>query len=77
MYHKVHAFYLISRGSIMEEEHMLGWNIPPEHGSIVHPHWKQFLAPDMGSHFVMAAIYTMLMIMNVFGNCIVIYLFFT
>lgn len=54
---------------------MLGWNIPPEHGSILHPHWKQYPAPDMGTHFVMAAIYAMLMIVSVFGNFIVTYLF--
>nr|QCC70517.1 blue opsin [Matsumurasca onukii] len=64
-------------GNIMEEEHMLGWNIPPEHGSLVHPHWKQFQAPDMGTHFMFAAIYGMLMIMSVLGNFIVIYLYFT
>lgn len=59
----------------MEDEHMLGWNIPPEHVSILHPHWKQYPAPDMGTHFVMAAIYAMLMIVSVFGNFIVTYLF--
>ncbi|XP_054288542.1 opsin-3-like [Macrosteles quadrilineatus] len=68
---------LAFRGGMMEEEHMLGWNIPPEHAGLVHPHWKQFLAPDLSSHFMLAAIYSMLMIMNTSGNFIVIYLFFT
>ncbi|XP_046659782.1 opsin-3-like [Homalodisca vitripennis] len=70
---------LAYRGSSMmdAEDHMLGWNIPPEFASLVHPHWKQFPAVDMGSHFMMAAIYAMLMIMSLLGNFIVIYLFFT
>nr|BAO03865.1 blue opsin [Nephotettix cincticeps] len=66
---------LAFRGGMMEEDHMLGWNIPPEHAGLVHPHWKQFTAPDLSSHFMLAAIYTMLIITSVLGNCIVIYLF--
>uniref|UniRef100_A0A1B6CCX1 G-protein coupled receptors family 1 profile domain-containing protein n=1 Tax=Clastoptera arizonana TaxID=38151 RepID=A0A1B6CCX1_9HEMI len=62
---------------VENQEHLLGWNIPPEHGELVHNHWKGFLAPDLGAHFLLAAVYTLLMFSNILGNSIVIYLFFT
>ena len=61
----------------MEETHLLGWNIPPEHADIVHPHWKGYEAPDLSSHFLMAVCYTVLMFTSILGNWIVIHLFFT
>nr|QLF98403.1 BW [Diaphorina citri] len=61
----------------IEEQHMLGWNIPPEHADLVHIHWRNYPAPDNVWHFVMAAVYFILMLLSTSGNGIVIYLFMT
>ncbi|CAH0385630.1 unnamed protein product [Bemisia tabaci] len=56
---------------------MLGWNVPPEHMDMVHPHWRAFPnIPEMW-HLMLGAIYFILMIVSTLGNGIVIYLFFT
>uniref|UniRef100_A0A8D9EIQ1 Opsin, blue-sensitive n=2 Tax=Cacopsylla melanoneura TaxID=428564 RepID=A0A8D9EIQ1_9HEMI len=67
--------YLAQR--FMEEQHMLGWNIPPEHGELVHIHWRNYHAPENTWHFIMAAVYFCLMLLSTSGNGIVIYLFMT
>lgn len=61
----------------MEEQHMLGWNIPPEHADLVHIHWRNYPAPDNIWHFIMAGVYFTLMLLSTSGNGIVIYLFMT
>lgn len=59
------------------QEHLLGWNIPPEHAGLVHPHWRGFLAPGKYWHIGLALIYFMLMIISCVGNGCVIWIFTT
>ncbi|XP_077297014.1 opsin-3-like [Arctopsyche grandis] len=58
-------------------EHILGWNFPPEHQELVHPHWRNYEAPSKYWHFGLALIYLMLMTMSMTGNGIVIWIFST
>ncbi|KAH9638974.1 hypothetical protein HF086_000900 [Spodoptera exigua] len=58
-------------------EHMLGWNIPEEHQDLVHDHWRNFPAVNKYWHYVLALIYTMLMVTSLLGNGIVIWIFGT
>jgi r-opsin len=58
-------------------EPILGWNFPPEHQELVHPHWRNFVAPSKYWHFGLALIYLMLMTMSFLGNGIVIWIFST
>ncbi|XP_033210608.1 opsin, blue-sensitive-like [Belonocnema kinseyi] len=59
------------------QEHLLGWNIPPEHLEMVHPHWRGFLAPAKYWHISLAIIYFMLMVLSAVGNGCVIWIFTT
>nr|AAD34223.1 rhodopsin [Papilio glaucus] len=58
-------------------EHMMGWNIPEEHQAMVHAHWRSFPAVSKYYHFILALIYTMLMVTSLIGNGIVIWIFST
>ncbi|XP_013192766.2 opsin-3 [Amyelois transitella] len=58
-------------------DHMLGWNIPEEHQDLVHEHWRNFPAVSKYWHYVLALIYTVLMITSLTGNGIVIWIFGT
>ncbi|XP_029041874.1 opsin, blue-sensitive [Osmia bicornis bicornis] len=58
-------------------ERFLGWNVPPEHSDLVHPHWRAFLAPGKYWHIGLALIYTMLLVMSYVGNFCVIWIFST
>lgn len=58
-------------------ERFLGWNVPPEHSDLVHPHWRGFMAPGKFWHMGLALIYTMMFIMSVVGNGCVIWIFST
>ncbi|XP_046736196.1 opsin, blue-sensitive [Diprion similis] len=59
------------------QERLLGWNVPPEHSDLVHPHWRGFLAPGKYWHISLALVYFMLMIMSVVGNGCVVWIFTT
>ncbi|XP_013140256.1 PREDICTED: opsin-3 [Papilio polytes] len=58
-------------------EHMMGWNIPEEHQAMVHAHWRSFPSVSKYYHFILALIYTMLMVTSLIGNGIVIWIFST
>lgn len=59
------------------QERLLGWNIPPEHSELVHPHWRGFLAPGKYWHIGLALLYFMLMILSAVGNGCVVWIFTT
>ncbi|OXU30644.1 hypothetical protein TSAR_003940 [Trichomalopsis sarcophagae] len=59
------------------QEHLLGWNHPPEHMDIVHPHWRGFLAPGKYWHIGLALIYFMLLVLSFVGNGCVVWIFST
>ena len=59
------------------QEHLLGWNIPPEHSDMVHPHWRGFLAPAKYWHIGLALVYFMLMVLSLVGNGCVVWIFTT
>ncbi|XP_012257660.1 opsin, blue-sensitive [Athalia rosae] len=59
------------------QERLLGWNVPPEHAELVHPHWRGFLAPGKFWHIGLALIYFMLMVMSLVGNGCVVWIFTT
>ncbi|XP_076757600.1 rhodopsin 5 [Xylocopa sonorina] len=58
-------------------ERFLGWNVPPEHSELVHPHWRGFIAPAKYWHIGLALIYLMLLVMSVVGNFCVVWIFST
>lgn len=58
-------------------DHLLGWNHPPEHMDIVHPHWRGFLAPGKYWHIGLALIYFMLLVLSFVGNGCVVWIFST
>lgn len=58
-------------------ERFLGWNVPPEHSDLVHPHWRGFIAPGKFWHMGLALIYFMMFIMSIVGNGCVIWIFST
>ncbi|XP_076626180.1 rhodopsin 5 [Colletes latitarsis] len=58
-------------------ERFLGWNVPPDHSDLVHPHWRGYLAPGKYWHIGLALIYTMLTVMSFVGNGCVIWIFST
>ncbi|XP_012060728.1 PREDICTED: opsin, blue-sensitive-like [Atta cephalotes] len=58
-------------------QHFLGWNFPPEHADLVHPHWRVFLAPGRLWHVALALIYFLLLMLSLLGNGIVIWIFST
>nr|XP_033336141.1 opsin, blue-sensitive [Megalopta genalis] len=58
-------------------ERFLGWNVPPEHSELVHPHWRGFMAPGKFWHMGLALIYTIMFMMSLVGNGCVIWIFST
>ncbi|XP_076235497.1 rhodopsin 5 [Calliopsis andreniformis] len=58
-------------------EKYLGWNVPPEHSDLVHPHWRVYSAPPKFWHFGLALIYTILCAMSFVGNGCVVWIFST
>lgn len=58
-------------------ERFLGWNVPPEHSDLVHPHWRGFIAPGKYWHMGMALVYFMLLVLSVVGNSCVVWIFST
>ncbi|XP_031832874.1 rhodopsin 5 [Nomia melanderi] len=58
-------------------ERFLGWNVPPDHSELVHPHWRGFMAPGKFWHMGLALIYTMMFMMSIVGNGCVIWIFST
>ncbi|XP_051170931.1 opsin, blue-sensitive-like [Leptopilina boulardi] len=59
------------------QDRLLGWNVPPEHSDMVHPHWRGFLAPQRYWHICLALIYFMLMVLSLVGNGCVVWIFST
>ncbi|XP_012271890.1 opsin, blue-sensitive [Orussus abietinus] len=59
------------------QERLLGWNVPPEHLELVHPHWRGFLAPGKYWHIGLALIYFMLLVLSFVGNGCVVWIFTT
>jgi hypothetical protein len=56
---------------------MLGWNLPPEHQELLHPHWRTFDAPPYFAHLLLALVYFILMVVSLLGNGLVIWVFST
>ncbi|CAF4865240.1 unnamed protein product [Pieris macdunnoughi] len=69
-----YAFKMVSNEV---QQNMLGFNIPPEHQDLVHEHWRNFAAVDKFWHYMLALIYTMLMVSSLCGNGIVVWIFST
>ncbi|KAK2577555.1 hypothetical protein KPH14_000788 [Odynerus spinipes] len=59
------------------QERFLGWNVPTEHMSLVHIHWRGYLAPAKYWHIGLGLIYFMLFVMSVIGNGCVVWIFST
>nr|BAQ54871.1 opsin, short-wavelength sensitive type [Anax parthenope] len=55
----------------------LGWNVPADYMDFVHPHWRQYLAPQAYQHFLLGLIYAVIFIVGLFGNILVLWAFFT
>ncbi|XP_014211370.1 opsin, blue-sensitive [Copidosoma floridanum] len=64
-------------GHVPEQMLYLGWNHPPEHLDLVHPHWRSFPAIGKFWHIGMALIYSILLIVSLVGNGCVVYIFST
>jgi hypothetical protein len=56
---------------------LLGWNLPQEDLSLLHPHWQQYEAPPFYYHLLLALIYFFLMVTSFLGNGIVMWIFAT
>lgn len=59
------------------QERLLGWNFPPEHSNLVHPHWRGYLAPQKYWHLSLALVYMILLIFSTVGNGCVVWIFST
>ncbi|XP_066595261.1 opsin, blue-sensitive [Prorops nasuta] len=59
------------------QERLLGWNFPPDHSDLVHPHWRGYLAPGKYWHMGLALVYFMLMVLSLVGNGCVVWIFTT
>nr|XP_018914573.1 PREDICTED: neuromedin-U receptor 2-like [Bemisia tabaci] len=41
----------------------------------INPHWLQFTPPDRSSHYILASLYAVIMVVGLFGNYLVIFMF--
>nr|BAG80984.1 opsin [Branchinella kugenumaensis] len=57
------------------ERRELGWNTPAEYMEFVHPHWKQFEAPNPFLHYMLGVFYIIFMFCSLIGNGVVIWVF--
>ncbi|XP_059469982.1 opsin, ultraviolet-sensitive-like [Neocloeon triangulifer] len=58
-------------------EKMLGWDVPVNNIDEIPKHWLSFPVVDTYLHYGIAIIYVFLMIMSLFGNGMVIWIFIT
>nr|BAQ54872.1 opsin, short-wavelength sensitive type [Anax parthenope] len=70
------ALFYRGSASLGDEEH-LGWNIPADYMDYVHPHWRQFRAPQSYQHFLLGMIYAVITVVGLFGNLLVLWAFVT
>ncbi|KAK2721307.1 opsin, ultraviolet-sensitive-like [Artemia franciscana] len=57
------------------EHRELGWNTPADYMDYVHPHWRQFEAPNPFLHYMLGVFYTGFMFASLIGNGVVIWVF--
>ncbi|KAK2721306.1 opsin-3-like [Artemia franciscana] len=57
------------------EHRELGWNTPADYMDYVHPHWRQFEAPNPYLHYMLGVFYTGFMFASLIGNGVVIWVF--
>lgn len=60
-----------------KEVKLLGWNLPADQLHMVHSHWQTYEAPAFYMHLLLALMYFILMVLNVIGNGIVVWIFST
>nr|BAQ54902.1 opsin, short-wavelength sensitive type [Epiophlebia superstes] len=61
----------------VEVEEFLGSKIDDDYMDYVHPHWRQFRAPQAYQHFLLGLVYAVILFMGMLGNMLVIVTFFT
>nr|BAQ54898.1 opsin, short-wavelength sensitive type [Epiophlebia superstes] len=59
------------------EDDYLGSKIDEDYMDYVHPHWRQFRAPDAYQHFLLGLVYAVILVVGMLGNMLVIITFFT
>ncbi|XP_055840461.1 opsin Rh4 isoform X2 [Episyrphus balteatus] len=55
----------------------LGWNVPPEELQYIPEHWLTHPEPEYSMHYLLALLYSFLMVASVCGNGLVIFIFST
>nr|BAQ54878.1 opsin, short-wavelength sensitive type [Anax parthenope] len=59
------------------EEELLGAKIDVDYMDYIHPHWRQYKAPQAFQHLLLGMIYAVILFMGMLGNLLVIITFFT
>nr|BAQ54896.1 opsin, short-wavelength sensitive type [Epiophlebia superstes] len=72
-------FFRSGSGDLSEDGpgEMLGWNVPADYMDFVHPHWRQFRAPQSYQHFLLGLIYSVFLVVGLLGNLLVVWIFMT
>nr|BAQ54843.1 opsin, short-wavelength sensitive type [Asiagomphus melaenops] len=55
----------------------LGSKINEDYMDYVHPHWRQYQAPEAYQHFLLGLVYAVILVVGMLGNLLVIITFFT
>nr|BAQ54948.1 opsin, short-wavelength sensitive type [Indolestes peregrinus] len=58
-------------------DEMLGWNIPADYMDYIHPHWRQYKAPQAYQHFLLGLVYAVVLVVGMLGNVLVLWVFMT
>nr|BAQ54874.1 opsin, short-wavelength sensitive type [Anax parthenope] len=67
----------VMHAQIGGEDEYLGSKIDDDYMDYVHPHWRQYKAPQAYQHFLLGLVYAVIFFMGMMGNLLVIITFFT
>nr|BAQ54782.1 opsin, short-wavelength sensitive type [Macromia amphigena] len=73
----VNHFLRVDHLQLHGENDLLGSKIDEDFMDYVHPHWRQFPAPQSYQHFLLGIVYAVILITGMLGNLLVIITFFT
>nr|ANN11830.1 ultraviolet wavelength sensitive opsin 1 [Chrysobothris lateralis]APY20577.1 ultraviolet sensitive opsin 1 [Chrysobothris lateralis] len=62
---------------LIEEQRLLGWNVPPSELVHIPEHWLKFTEPEASLHFLLGILYIVYFFMSTIGNGLVLWIFST
>nr|WCQ76388.1 ultraviolet sensitive opsin 1 [Capnodis tenebrionis] len=67
----------LPQARVLEDQRLLGWNIPPSELVHIPEHWLKYPEPEASLHFLLGLLYVVYFFMSTVGNGLVLWIFST